>query len=1071
MRKFLLLFGFGFICLFITFFVISNAHANIYLKQGAYLEKNQWGALEDILSDWRTGKLTTDECALYGCYVLAAQEPSRNDRNEKKQKLPIKYKLEKKSVDKGPYFFVYFLYNNEEVFGKEAIEEFRASDWCEDVFLDSIFDNLKVKKAFDNFFSLSLIERKKIASLTRSGEYNFFEILEYISKENLIKPEAVYIAMMSEFDNGDKFYKKYKKFVGNYPVSTYGDFFNVAINIIPKISQTNNRKVVNIFNFYYNYGNVRQRYWQKSKFYKINDFEVSGGTDKENKLYYDYFTKYYEEITHKKGFLEPINFLNNSVIRVDLKRSGATPPLYGNIGSAKPLFGSDNVIYGYDIKLNLDDIEYQNSKKTYTPEKAVIHEFFHTIQASYVDKKNNFYWYLKENRYFVDNFKESTATWAEDFFYNDNKFPLQTIYQSAWYFFENVVAVDNMPISYCFPANGFNSERNYCLGFFWNYLSNLDAETSVKIIFENIIQLKPSQVLMNRKSFLDEYHNFAVNNFLINKNVGVDQNEELFSKAHITFNPLHSNFPELKILDDKLSTIVVEKGTNTKAALQVNAWSTNMVRIVPSTNYFDDSIIMKFTNQKSIKTSVVEAWIDVGSNDAATEKIKYLVRTLENEGAYSYYRYYTKKGINPKYLIVIATDAETEFNNKNIEFEIAVDKPFEIIADSIAGQINEAGERFKNDMVSIFSKNAISNMIAQDTEICKLYDDYLKNKNEFTAKQIVQKIRNLNLLMQTNMVAVHDLRYQYYLYKNSCVDKIIAGASSQSVIKQVEKLKKFIDEIKIDDYNNSLNVANAYIISNHAQMKLKSIKEVDPEEWDMGQATYDKINKIAKTITGNSKYPYWYTNVELQEAVSSPFIGIPEDECPGPLLIPGFPTKGPFPVNYCPGIRKQLDSLKIPSVYSISSKLKSISITVSGTTYNASNMLCVRDKFDPLSLAYFSALKKHRYHEDNMPPVPSVSNIRNYVSLLRYYMKICKNFSLCNSEELAYSKKIMISGASNRIMEIIVLISEAIIKEKQENKTELYEKYKQVVSESEYRSEILDLSEKQLARDGFRESN
>ncbi len=239
----------------------------------------------------------------------------------------------------------------------------------------------------------------------------------------------------------------------------------------------------------------------------------------------------------------------------------------------------------------------------------------------------------------------------------------------------------------------------------------------------------------------------------------------------------------------------------------------------------------------------------------------------------------------------------------------------------------------------------------------------------------------------------------------------------------------------------------------------------------MGQATYDKINKIAKTITGNSKYPYWYTNTELQEAVSSPFIGIPEDECPGPLLIPGFPTKGPFPVNYCPGIRKQLDSLKIPSVYNISSKLKSITITVSGTTYNASNMLCVRDKFDPLSLAYFSALKKHRYHEDNMPPVPSVSNIRNYVSLLGYYMKICKNFSLCNSEELAYSKKIMISGASNRIMEIIVLITEAIIKERQENKIELYEKYKQVVSESEYCSEILDLTEKQLARDGFRESN
>jgi len=132
-------------------------------------------------------------------------------------------------------------------------------------------------------------------------------------------------------------------------------------------------------------------------------------------------------------------------------------------------------------------------------------------------------------------------------------------------------------------------------------------------------------------------------------------------------------------------------------------------------------------------------------------------------------------------------------------------------------------------------------------------------------------------------------------------------------------------------------------------------------------------------------------------------------------------------------------------------------------------MLCVRDKFDPLSLAYFSTLKKHRYHEDNMPPIPSVSNIRNYVSLLSYYMKICKNFSLCNDGEFANLKKIMIGGAADRIMEIIVLISEVIIKEKQQNKAGLFENFKQVTSASELNNEILDLIEKQLARDGFRD--
>ena len=90
----------------------ENASAFKIFKQGDYLEKNQWGALEDILSDWKSGKLTTDECALYGCYVLSAQEPARNDKNDKAKLIPAKYKLDKKSKEKGPYFFVYFLYNN-----------------------------------------------------------------------------------------------------------------------------------------------------------------------------------------------------------------------------------------------------------------------------------------------------------------------------------------------------------------------------------------------------------------------------------------------------------------------------------------------------------------------------------------------------------------------------------------------------------------------------------------------------------------------------------------------------------------------------------------------------------------------------------------------------------------------------------------------------------------------------------------------------------------------------------------------------------------------------------------------
>ena len=101
------------ILIIITLIDIKPSHA-IFFKQGAYLEKNQWGALEDILNDWNNKLITTDECALYGCYVLAAQEPARKDKNNKIKLLPTKYKLEKKSKSAGPYFFINFLYNFED---------------------------------------------------------------------------------------------------------------------------------------------------------------------------------------------------------------------------------------------------------------------------------------------------------------------------------------------------------------------------------------------------------------------------------------------------------------------------------------------------------------------------------------------------------------------------------------------------------------------------------------------------------------------------------------------------------------------------------------------------------------------------------------------------------------------------------------------------------------------------------------------------------------------------------------------------------------------------------------------
>jgi hypothetical protein len=234
------------------YFNVANVNASFRLEQGTYLEKNQWGALEDILNDWKCGKISTDECAIYGCYVLAAQEPARHEKENIVKRLPSKYIPDKKSREKSPYFFIDFLYKNENQFSSEALNEFRKSDWCDDEFINEIFSSSIVKDEFDNFFRLPISERKKIVSSTRQRQYYFFDILEYFSRKNLVTPESVYIVAMSEAFNYKKFYSKYYAFVGTQPVRCDCDFFNVAIKLIPKIKNTINRKAINILNFYYN---------------------------------------------------------------------------------------------------------------------------------------------------------------------------------------------------------------------------------------------------------------------------------------------------------------------------------------------------------------------------------------------------------------------------------------------------------------------------------------------------------------------------------------------------------------------------------------------------------------------------------------------------------------------------------------------------------------------------------------------------------------------------------------------------------------------------------------------------
>lgn len=227
---------------FLVCFLLSITTANsAVLKQGEYLEKNQWGALEDILSDWRASKITTDECALYGCYVLALQEPSRTNRNEKIKKLSAKYKLDKKSVESGPYFFIRFLYENEEKLGGDALSEFRSSDWSDYEYWEKFKNNEKIIEIINN---TELIHA--------SFDYYCRDIVTIANKileNNIMKSEEIYIityyVVYKPYLN--KIYMRHQNFLDKNRVGIHNPF--LICEMWDYVKSSNNKKIVNIINF------------------------------------------------------------------------------------------------------------------------------------------------------------------------------------------------------------------------------------------------------------------------------------------------------------------------------------------------------------------------------------------------------------------------------------------------------------------------------------------------------------------------------------------------------------------------------------------------------------------------------------------------------------------------------------------------------------------------------------------------------------------------------------------------------------------------------------------------------
>jgi len=224
--------------------VCSNLNAAELYPHGFYLEHKQWGALEDILKDLKTGNLTTDECVLYGCYVLAAQEPNRKDRNDKAKLIPTKYNLDKKSVEKGAYFFVAFIYDNENVLGDKALKEFQNSDWSDYEYIADFTSNEKL---------LEIINNTPFEIDDNGNQIKHACVAIYKAyKEKIIKPETLEYKHMLALIGIRRFHQKLTPFYKLHKLgctSRCSRYINEIEQECPQIFI--NTKLCNVLNYYY----------------------------------------------------------------------------------------------------------------------------------------------------------------------------------------------------------------------------------------------------------------------------------------------------------------------------------------------------------------------------------------------------------------------------------------------------------------------------------------------------------------------------------------------------------------------------------------------------------------------------------------------------------------------------------------------------------------------------------------------------------------------------------------------------------------------------------------------------
>jgi len=204
----------------------TDAHC-AYLDLRPQLECYQWGVLEDIINDLKNNIITTDECIIIGCNILSLNDYPYIDNNEKIKLIPPKYKFNKKSVKKGPYFFIEFIYDNEKVLGRNAINAFKNSNWCDYEYYDS-FLKADIKQYFEKY----------------KNYIDFDDIIFKLVKEKILTPEIGLVLI-----NG-RFLKLYPKYFESYRFHLNIINKNFVSKILLDMVDKNDIKLSNILNFY-----------------------------------------------------------------------------------------------------------------------------------------------------------------------------------------------------------------------------------------------------------------------------------------------------------------------------------------------------------------------------------------------------------------------------------------------------------------------------------------------------------------------------------------------------------------------------------------------------------------------------------------------------------------------------------------------------------------------------------------------------------------------------------------------------------------------------------------------------